>query len=46
VTDGADTESGEKVAEPDLTEPSRLPDDPGVDPSQDQDKSERRFRLF
>ena len=28
------------------TEPARLPDDPGVDPSQDEEKSERRFRLF
>jgi HemY protein len=27
-------------------EPARLPDDPGVDPSQNQEKSERRFRLF
>ena len=32
--------------EQDRAEPARLPDDPGVDPSQDQDKSERRFRLF
>ena len=29
-----------------LAEPARLPDDPGVDPAQDQEKSERRFRLF
>lgn len=27
-------------------ESARLPDDPGVDPSQDREKSERRFRLF
>ncbi len=30
----------------DSAEPVRLPDDPGVEPSHDQDKSERRFRLF
>jgi HemY protein len=33
-------------AEPDQAEPARLPDDPGVDPSQQQEKAERRFRLF
>jgi HemY protein len=30
----------------DTAEPARLPDDPGVDPSPNQEKSERRFRLF
>ena len=38
------------VAEPvDVSEPAepvRLPDDPGVEPEQEQEKSERRFRLF
>lgn len=31
---------------PQSPEPARLPDDPGVDPSQEQEQSERRFRLF
>jgi HemY protein len=27
-------------------EPARLPDDPGVEPLEDDDKPQRRFRLF
>ena len=46
VTDGADTEAADKAAAPDQTEPARLPDDPGVEPSNEQEKPERRFRLF
>jgi HemY protein len=34
----------ESVGEP--SEPVRMPDDPGVEPDQKQDGSERRFRLF
>jgi HemY protein len=50
VDDGANAAAAEKTAEtvagePDIAEPARLPDDPGVDPSQ-EGKSERRFRLF
>ena len=36
----ADDEAGNRRSR------SRLPDDPGVDPAQEQDKSQRRFRLF
>ena len=46
IPGGADAEVAEKAAQPDLEELARLPDDPGVDPAQEQDKSERRFRLF
>ena len=44
----ADVSEAEIIEEKvrDTAEPVRLPDDPGVDPSPDQEKSERRFRLF
>ena len=47
----ADVSSGSEAATDEATpdeaaEPARLPDDPGVDPSQEQEQSERRFRLF
>ncbi|MBL8576639.1 MAG: heme biosynthesis protein HemY [Mesorhizobium sp.] len=38
--------ASEAVNASDPVEPVRLPDDPGVDPGQEQEKSERRFRLF
>jgi HemY protein len=44
VTDGA--EAADQAASPDKAEQVRLPDDPGVDPTPEQEKSERRFRLF
>lgn len=39
-----DEASGEATAEP--QEPVRMPDDPGVEPTPENDGSERRFRLF
>jgi HemY protein len=41
--DGAAAEATQQ-AKPDTSEPARMPDDPGVEP--EQEKSERRFRLF
>ncbi|MDQ2634009.1 MAG: heme biosynthesis protein HemY [Pseudomonadota bacterium] len=42
-----DTDAADEAAAPDEAEvPARLPDDPGVDPSPEQEQSERRFRLF
>ncbi len=45
ANDVTDAEVIEEAA-PQPPEPARLPDDPGVDPSQEQEQSERRFRLF
>jgi HemY protein len=49
ATQPADDVSEAEVIEATTQDPSkpvRLPDDPGVEPSQDQEKPERRFRLF
>ena len=45
ASDVSEAEIIEETA-PRPPEPARLPDDPGVDPSQEQEQSERRFRLF
>jgi HemY protein len=45
ASDVSEAEIIEETAPP-PPEPARLPDDPGVDPSQEQEQSERRFRLF
>jgi HemY protein len=41
-----DVSEAEVIEETAPAEPARLPDDPGVEPARDEEKSERRFRLF